>query len=92
MKRRCYCSIYKCQYFVSAINSVSYYEKAVKAEDFFLVDHAYFSLGRVNEAKGNYDAAVEAYEKIGDLHPASKWAPLAKDRIIAIKANSSETK
>jgi tetratricopeptide (TPR) repeat protein len=70
-------------------SALSYYEKAVKAEDFFLADHAYFSLGRVNEAKGNYDKAVEAYEKIGDLHPASKWAPLAKDRIIAVKANSS---
>ena len=27
VKRKCYCSVYKCHYFVSATNSVSYYEK-----------------------------------------------------------------
>lgn len=69
--------------------ALSYYEKAAAAKDFYLVDHAYFSIGRVNEAKGDFDAALAAYEKVEELHPSSRWAPLAKDRVIAIKANAS---
>lgn len=69
--------------------ALAYYEKAAGSKDFYLVDHAYFSIGRVNEAKGDYDAALAAYGKVEELHPSSRWTPVAKDRIIAIKANGS---
>lgn len=64
-----------------------YYSKAVSNEEFYLVDHAYFSLGRVNEAKGDAEAALASYQKICDIHPASSWANLAKTRIIALNAS-----
>lgn len=71
-------------------SAISYYSKAIKSEDFLLIDHAYFNLGRVNEAAGKTDDAVAAYEKISDLHPTSRFAAVAKSRVIAIKAAKSE--
>ncbi|WP_147612687.1 tetratricopeptide repeat protein [Treponema pectinovorum] len=68
--------------------AISYYKKSVEAEDFYLVDHAYFSLGRVNEIKGLYDDAKAAYKKIEEIHPSSTWAGVAKSRIIAIESSS----
>lgn len=70
--------------------AVSYYTSAVGSKDFYLIDHAYFSLGRVNEARGDFEKAVEAYEKIESLHASSRWANLAKDRIILINSAKSE--
>lgn len=69
--------------------AVSYYTKAVKADEFYLIDHAYFSLGRVNEAKGDFEAAKAAYEKLNSIHPDSRWAPVAKDRLITIESASN---
>ena len=66
--------------------AVNYYTKSVKNEEFYLIDHAYFSLGRVNESKGDVEAALAAYQKINDIHPSSSWASVAKTRIIAINA------
>ncbi|MCR5725073.1 MAG: tetratricopeptide repeat protein [Treponema sp.] len=70
-------------------SAVSYYTAASEAEDFLLVDHALFSLGRVNEAVENVAAAKAAYEKLTDTHPESSWANLAKSRLIAFKANGT---
>lgn len=70
--------------------AVSGYEKAISSKDFYLIDHAYFSLGRVNEAKGDLEKAVAAYEKIEAIHSGSRWANLAKDRIIAINSTKAE--
>lgn len=70
-------------------SAIEYYTKSVDSKEFFLIDHAYFSLGRVNETKGNYEEAISAYEKLCDLHPTSRWTPLAKDRIIAVKSVNS---
>lgn len=70
--------------------AISGYEKAISSKNFYLIDHAYFSLGRVNEAKGDLENAVEAYEKIEAIHSGSKWANLAKDRIIAINLTKAE--
>lgn len=63
-----------------------YYSKAADFEDFILVDHALFNVGRVNEAKADYAAAKAAYDKIYELRPASSWAFLGKSRLIAMKA------
>ena len=70
--------------------AVSYYTSAVGSNDFYLIDHAYFSLGRVNEAKGDLEKAVEAYKKIEEIHGSSRWVNLAKDRIILINSAKSE--
>lgn len=65
------------------------YTLAADAKDFMFVDHALFSVGRVNEAKGDFKAAQEAYNKLNDTHPSSDWANLAKTRLIALKAAGS---
>ena len=72
-------------------SAISYYTKSVGAEDFYLVDHAYFSLGRVNEAKGDLEGAKSAYNKLTDLHPDSKWAAVAVSRLIAIDSSEEKT-
>ena len=63
--------------------AIAYYKAASENEDFLLVDHALFSLGRVNEAAKKYDDAKAAYDKLNELHSSSKWANLAKSRLIA---------
>lgn len=64
--------------------AIAYYKAASEAEDFLLVDHALFSLGRVNESAKKYDDAKEAYNRLTSLHSSSKWADLAKSRLIAL--------
>jgi tetratricopeptide (TPR) repeat protein len=68
-------------------SAIKYYEMAVEDEDFLLIDHALFSLGRTQEQKGDTVAATESYQKLNDLHPNSNWAKLAKSRLIALKLN-----
>ncbi len=67
--------------------AVEFYELSLKSKDFLLADHAYFSLGRVYETKGNTDKAKEAYNKVNEIHPDSRWAAVAKSRAIAIEAS-----
>lgn len=69
-----------------AESAISYYKSASDDEDFVLVDHALFSLGRVNESAQKYEDAKAAYEKLFDLHSTSDWGKLAKSRLIALKA------
>ena len=66
--------------------AVSYYKVASEYEDFVLIDHALFSLGRVNEAAQKYDEAKAAYEKLNEIRPSSNWGKLAKSRIIFLKS------
>ncbi|MBB5225849.1 hypothetical protein DYE50_08150 [Treponema ruminis] len=66
-------------------NAIAYYKSASEDEDFLLVDHALFSLARVNEDAKKYDDAKAAYEKLNELHSSSSWAQLAKTRLIALK-------
>lgn len=68
-------------------NAISYYKSASEDEDFLLVDHALFSLGRVNEAAEKYADAKSAYEKLFELRSTSNWGQLAKSRLIALKAD-----
>lgn len=65
--------------------AIAYYKAASEDEDFLLVDHALFSLARVNEDAKNYEEAKAAYEKLNALHSSSSWAQLAKTRLIAMK-------
>lgn len=66
-------------------SAASYYKSASEDEDFLLVDHALFSLARVNETAKKYEDAKSAYEKLSTLHSSSSWAQLAKTRLIALK-------
>lgn len=71
-------------------SAVTYYLRSLDADEFYLSDHAYFSLGRVYEAKKEYDNAISAYEKIIEEHVTSPWASLAKSRIISLNADKAE--
>ena len=51
-----------------------------------MASHAYFSLGRVREAQGDYAGAVEAYTALNDNFPDDDWGNLAKTRIIELKS------
>lgn len=48
--------------------------------------HAFFNLGRIKEAKGDYKGAVEAYNQLIATFGDSEWAMLAKNRVIYLKA------
>jgi len=65
--------------------AISYYKAASDDEDFLLIDHALFSLGRVNEGAEKYTEAKAAYEKLFELRGTSNWGQLAKSRLIALK-------
>ena len=67
-------------------NAIQYYKSASESEDFLLIDHALFSLGRVNETTKNYEDAKAAYDKLVELHSTSSWAQMAKSRLIAMRA------
>ncbi|WP_296329617.1 tetratricopeptide repeat protein [uncultured Treponema sp.] len=67
-------------------SAISCYKSASEADEFVLVDHALFSLGRVNEGAAKYADAKAAYDKLISLHPSSNWAELSKSRLIALKA------
>lgn len=67
-------------------NAIAYYKLASEDENFLLIDHALFSLGRVNETAQKYEEAKETYQRLYDLHSTSNWGLLAKSRLIALKA------
>ena len=51
-----------------------------------MVSHAYFSLGRVLEAQGDYAGAAEAYKTIKDKFSDDDWANLATTRLIELQS------
>lgn len=62
------------------------YKTAAEFPEFGMVTHAYFSLGRVREAQGNYSGAVEAYTTLNDKGFDDDWSHLAKTRIIDLQS------
>ncbi len=58
------------------------YEKASAIKDFPLVPRALFNAGRVYEALGQTEKAVNTYNKLLETYPKNDWALLAKSRII----------
>ena len=68
-------------------SAIQYYQKAGDFEDFLLVAHSLFSLGRVKETKQDFKGAAVVYQKIVDKYPSDKWSDLAKSRLIALKAD-----
>lgn len=63
----------------------SFYDKAVSAQDFYLVSHALFSQGRVAESLEKYDDAKKAYNKLVDSYPDDEWTKPAQSRLISLK-------
>lgn len=68
--------------------ALEYYNKIIAQykEDTPNLAHAYFSVARLNEAKSDWKAALESYNKILSDFPNADWAKLAKDRVIYLKA------
>lgn len=66
-------------------DAYDFYDKAVSAQDFYLVTHALFSQGRVAESLENYDNAQKAYNKLVDSYPDDEWTKLAQSRLISLK-------
>ena len=62
------------------------YKAAAEFEEFGMASHAYFSLGRVREAMGDYAGAVEAYNTLNDKASDDDWSHLAKTRIIELQS------
>ena len=48
--------------------------------------HAFFNLGRIKEAKGDYKGAIEAYNQLIASFGDSEWAMLDKNRVIYLNA------
>lgn len=61
------------------------YKSAAEVEDFYEAAHALFSLGRVQEAKGDFIAAAASYQALVDKSPEDSWAKLAKNRLVSLK-------
>ena len=62
------------------------YRAAAEFPEFAMVSHAYFSLGRVLEAQGDYAGAAEAYKTIKDKFSDDDWANLATTRLIELQS------
>ncbi|MDR2897234.1 MAG: tetratricopeptide repeat protein [Spirochaetaceae bacterium] len=60
--------------------------KVVENTDFSLRQEALFSLGRIEDQRGNYAAAVEQYEKMLAEQPNDSWTLLAHSRILQLQA------
>lgn len=66
--------------------SVEYLQKVIASSDFSVIPRALFSLGRLEEQRGNYAQAVPYYERLTGEYPADNWTNLAQSRIIALQA------
>ncbi len=49
--------------------------------------HAYFAVGRLLEAKGDFKQAAATYAEMRSKYPSSSWTNLAVGRIIALQAS-----
>ena len=61
------------------------YRAAAEFEEFGMAPHAYFSLGRVLEALGDYAGAAEAYKTLNSKFADDDWGNLANTRLIELK-------
>lgn len=66
--------------------AVSYFERAADTVGFGLASRALFNIGRIKDTAGDYEGAVEAYQRLNDTYPSDAWAALAMSRIIALRA------
>lgn len=82
----CYYNIASCYEELNNLTEAAdAYRKAAEFEEFGMSPHAYFSLGRVLEATGDYAGAVEAYKSITSKFSEDDWGNLANTRLIELK-------
>jgi tetratricopeptide (TPR) repeat protein len=68
-------------------SALSNYQKSLGFADFPAASHAQFSIGRLEETKGDNGAAIAAYRAVIEKWPAdTAWTNLAHSRIIALEA------
>jgi tetratricopeptide (TPR) repeat protein len=71
--------------------ALSNYQKALAFADFPAAAHAQFSVGRLEEARGNDDAAAAAYRALIEKWPAdTDWTNLAHSRILFLEVSSAD--
>ena len=68
--------------------ALEYYNKLISLykDDTPNLAHAYFSVGRLQEGKSDWKAALESYAKLLSDFADSDWSKLAKDRVVYLKA------
>jgi tetratricopeptide (TPR) repeat protein len=54
------------------------------------VPRAVFSLGRIAERRGEFDQAIELYNRLLDEHDGSEWTNLGRDRIILLSSRGTD--
>lgn len=68
--------------------AIAHYTQLTKdyLKDNPVAPHALFNLGRLQEGKSDYKAAMDSYNQLVSSFGGSDWALLAKNRIIYLKA------
>jgi len=69
------------------LRAVEHYEESISnPAGFFAAHRARFSVGRIQEALGNYSAAIDAYREVIANWPHEQiWGNFARSRIIALE-------
>ena len=68
--------------------ALSNYQKSLSFTDFPAAAHAQFSVGRLEETRGDNEAAIAAYRAVIEKWPSDiGWTNLAHSRIIALELN-----
>ena len=65
-------------------NAVAYLNTAAESEDFADVPRVLFNIGRIEETRGSFEKAAEAYKKLTTDYPSDQWASLAKSRLVSL--------
>ncbi|MBO7421327.1 MAG: hypothetical protein J6U06_09435, partial [Spirochaetaceae bacterium] len=52
--------------------------------DFADVPRVLFNIGRIEETRGSFEKAAEAYKKLTTDYPSDQWASLAKSRLVSL--------
>ncbi|MDR0409204.1 MAG: tetratricopeptide repeat protein [Spirochaetaceae bacterium] len=72
-------------------SALANYKKALSFSDFPAAAHAQFSVGRIEETRGDAESAIAAYRDLIDKWPAeTEWTNLAHSRLIFLELPSNE--
>ncbi|MBI2376308.1 MAG: tetratricopeptide repeat protein [Deltaproteobacteria bacterium] len=65
--------------------ALGYFKRLSMVEGEFYRDHGFFHVGRIEEVRGNTEAAIAAYKQIADNFPKSKLREKIDGRLAALK-------
>ena len=86
----CYYNAAVCSEELAEVDTaIEYYKFALANGDCDFEPHILFSLGRLQEGKGDFVAAAEDYSTLKDKYPSDSWTNLAESRLIALKAKGN---